>query len=45
MTKSSEVVQLKLQQTWLTLWDGYDAVLNGAESTMNSIRTTSCYDK
>lgn len=37
MTKSGEVVQFKLQQTWLTLWEGYDAVLGGAERTMSSI--------
>lgn len=37
MTKSCEVVNYKLQQTWLALWDGYDAVLGGAERTMGSI--------
>ena len=37
MTKSGEVVQLKLQQTWLTLWEGYDAILVGAERTMSGI--------
>lgn len=37
MTKSGEVVNYKLQQTWLALWDGYDAVLGGAERTMGSI--------
>lgn len=37
MAKSGEVVNYKLQQTWLALWDGYDAVLGGAERTMGSI--------
>lgn len=37
MTKSGEVVNYKLQQTWLALWEGYDAVLGGAERTMSSI--------
>lgn len=37
MTKSGEVANLKLQETWLVLWDGYDAVLGGAERTMGSI--------
>lgn len=37
MAKSCEVVNYKLQQTWLALWDGYDAVLGGAERTMGSI--------
>lgn len=37
MTKYGEVANLKLQETWLVLWDGYDAVLGGAERTMGSI--------
>lgn len=37
MTKSGEVANLKLQENWLVLWDGYDAVLGGAERTMGSI--------
>lgn len=37
MTKTGEVANLKLQETWLVLWDGYDAVLGGAERTMGSI--------
>lgn len=38
MTKTGEVVNLKLQETWLVLWDGYDAVLGGAERAMGSIK-------
>lgn len=38
MTKTGEVANLKLQETWLVLWDGYDAVLGGAERTMSSIK-------
>lgn len=37
MTKSGEIVQYKLMQTWFVLQDGYDAVLAGAERTMSSI--------
>lgn len=37
MTKSGEIVQYKLMQTWFVLQDGYDAVLAGAERTMGSI--------
>ena len=37
MTKSGEIVQYKLMQTWFVLQDGYDAVLAGAEHTMSSI--------
>lgn len=37
MTKSGEIVQYKLMQTWFVLQDGYDAVLAGSERTMGSI--------
>lgn len=37
MTKSGEIVQYKLMQTWFVLQDVYDAVLAGAERTMSSI--------
>lgn len=37
MTKSGEIVQYKLMQTWFVLQDGYDAVLAGAKRTMGSI--------
>lgn len=37
MTKSGEIVQYKLMQTWFVLQDGYDAVLAGVERTMGSI--------
>ena len=39
MTKSGEIVQLKLQQTWLCLWDAQDAVLSGAQHTLGSINS------